>query len=158
MTLNKTAKLVISIIGCQLAGIIGAFFTSPSIPTWYESLTKPSFIPPNWVFAPAWTTLFLLMGISAYLIWIKGAKNREVKTALIIFDIQLGLNILWSVLFFGLQSPLYAFVEIIVLWFLILLTILKFYPISKKAAYLLIPYLLWVSFAAILNFSVMILN
>jgi len=154
----KILKLVISILVCQGAGLIGSLFTLSSIPTWYAQLEKPTFNPPNWVFAPVWTLLFLLMGISLYLIVSKGVENKKVKTALSIFVIQLTLNMLWSFLFFGLQSLLYAFIEIIILGLAILLTIISFYKISKTAAYLLLPYVLWVSFAAVLNFSILILN
>jgi tryptophan-rich sensory protein len=151
-------KLVVSIIICQLAGFIGAIFTSRSIPIWYASLKKPSFNPPESLFGPVWTALFLLMGISLFLIWQKGLTYDGVKLALILFGVQLILNILWSILFFGLRSPLAGFIEIIILWVLILMTILAFYKISQVAAILLIPYILWVSFAAILNFSLWRLN
>lgn len=156
--MSKIVKLLIAILGCQIAGIVGSLFTSPSIPNWYATIEKPGFTPPNWVFAPVWTTLFVLMGISAYLIWIKGLENRNIRIALLIFGIQLVLNGLWSFLFFGLQSPLYAFFEIIVLWLAIVLTILNFFKISRAAGWLLIPYITWVSFAAILNFSIVRLN
>lgn len=158
MKIKNIPLLLYSLIICQLAGIIGSFFTSSSIPTWYAALEKPSFNPPNWVFAPVWTTLFVLMGISLYLIWNKGLKAKKVKIALTFFGIQLTLNVLWSIIFFGLKSPLYAFMEIIILWIAILLTIFKFYRISKAAAYLLIPYLIWVSFAVVLNFLILTLN
>ena len=151
-------KLIISIIICLAAGFIGTIFTNPSIPTWYESLKKPSFNPPAWLFSPVWTALFIIMGISLFLVWQKGLNYNGVKIALIVFGIQLILNILWSILFFGLRSPLTAFIEIIILWILILMTILIFYPISKTAALLLLPYILWVSFASILNFSLWQLN
>ena len=144
-------KLIIALVVCQLAGLIGSLFNMNSIPTWYTTINKPFFNPPNWVFAPVWTTLFVLMGISLYLIW----KN---KLAVRFFIIQLILNILWSALFFGLRSPLLAFIEIIVLWIFILLTIIYSYKTSKTAAYLLIPYIAWVTFAAILNFSIVLLN
>lgn len=150
-------KLIASIIICQLAGLIGAVFTTPSISGWYAGLNKPFFNPPNWLFGPVWTLLYLLMGISLYLVW-NQKKGVKTKTALIIFAIQLGLNVLWSVIFFGLHSPLVAFLEIIVLWLFIILTIIKFFPISKISAYLLIPYLLWVSFASFLNFFIAKLN
>jgi tryptophan-rich sensory protein len=150
-------KLVISIIICQLAGMIGSVFTMPAIPGWYANLNKPSFSPPNWLFGPVWILLYTLMGISLYLVWNqKGSVGT--KTALIFFAVQLGLNTLWSLIFFGLRLPLAAFLEILVLWLFILLTILKFFPISKVAAYLLIPYLLWVSFASLLNFYIFRLN
>ena len=151
-------KLAISIIICLAAGFIGSIFTNRSIPIWYESLKKPSFNPPGWLFGPVWTALFILMGISLFLIWQKGLNYNGVIIALIVFGIQLILNILWSILFFGLRAPLAAFIEIIILWILILMTILIFYPISKTAALLLLPYILWVSFASILNFSLWRLN
>lgn len=155
---NEIMKLAISIIICLAAGFIGSIFTNRSIPIWYESLKKPSFNPPGWLFGPVWTALFILMGISLFLIWQKGLHYNGVKIALIVFGIQLILNILWSILFFGLRAPQAAFIEIIILWILILITILTFYPISKIAALLLLPYILWVSFASILNFSLWRLN
>ncbi|MBN2052570.1 tryptophan-rich sensory protein [Candidatus Woesearchaeota archaeon] len=149
-------RLIISIIICQLAGFLGGLFNIASIPTWYAALKKPVFNPPNWVFAPVWTFLFLLMGISLYLVWKKGFGND--KLALYFFIIQFLLNILWSALFFGLRMPLAAFVEIILLWIAILATIITFYKISSAAGIMLIPYLLWVSFAAVLNFSIWMIN
>jgi benzodiazapine receptor len=151
-------KLIITVGVSQLAGLIGSIFTAPAIPTWYASLQKPAFAPPNWVFAPVWTTLFLLMGIAAYLVWKRGLAKKEVRIALGLFLFQLVLNIFWSFLFFGLQNPLAAFVEIIVLWLAILLTLVSFYRISKPAGLLLLPYLIWVSFAAFLNFQIFTLN
>ncbi|MFH1511613.1 MAG: TspO/MBR family protein [Candidatus Woesearchaeota archaeon] len=151
-------KLIVSIAITNLAGLIGSFFTMDSVRTWYTTVHRPSFNPPNWVFAPVWTTLFILMGISLYLVWSKGVGARRVKIAMTIFGAQLALNILWSILFFGLRSPFYAFIEIIVLWAAIILTIAAFYMVSRPAAYLLIPYVLWVTFAAILNFSIYWLN
>lgn len=151
-------KLVFAVVVCQLAGVLGSLLTSPQIPTWYATLQKPGFSPPNWLFAPVWIILFALMGISTYLVWNKGLENREVKTSLFIFGIQLALNVLWSFLFFGLQSPFYAFMEIIVLWAAIALTILSFFKVSKTAGLLLLPYILWVSFAMILNYYIWKLN
>jgi len=151
-------KLVISIVVCQCAGIIGSVFTTPAIPTWYAALQKPVFTPPSWLFAPAWITLYLLMGIAAFLIWRIGLDNRQVRTALIIFLVQLALNSLWSVVFFGMQSPLYGVIVIIILWLAILLTILMFARISRLAAWLMVPYILWVSFASALNISIWLLN
>jgi translocator protein len=149
-------KLVVAIVLCQLAGIIGSVFTISSISSWYAELSKPFFSPPNWVFFPVWISLYLLMGISLYLVWKKGWKEN--KKALSFFGIQLFLNALWSPIFFGLKNPLLAFIEIIFLWLAILLTIIHFYKVSKPAAYLLIPYILWVSFAALLNFFIFLLN
>ncbi|MBU0532187.1 tryptophan-rich sensory protein [Candidatus Micrarchaeota archaeon] len=149
-------ELIIAIVICQLAGIIGSFFTLQSIPTWYTSLAKPSFTPPNWVFGPVWITLYTLMGVSAF--WIFSSKNKKQKMALYIFACQLILNTLWSVVFFGLQSSLYGLIIIILLWLSIIATIVKFHEIDKRAGLILIPYLLWVSFASILNFWIYILN
>ncbi|MCC7552480.1 tryptophan-rich sensory protein [Candidatus Micrarchaeota archaeon] len=158
MKLKNAGILIGFIILCLLAGIIGSIFTTQNIPTWYESINKPSFNPPNWVFGPVWTILYVLMGISAYLIYSKGIKKKEVKLALIIFGIQLVLNTLWSILFFGLTSPLFGLICIIFLWLFIVLIMKLFYKLDKKAAYLLIPYILWVSFATILNYYIFILN
>jgi len=154
----KAIKLIISVLACLLAGFVGSVATMPSIPTWYASLQKPPFNPPNWIFGPVWTTLFIMMGVAAFLVWDKGLEKKEVRVALAIFGIQLLLNVFWSVLFFGMQSPLYAFIDIIALWASILATIIYFYKISATAGYLLIPYILWVSFASILNLSIAILN
>ncbi|MBW2984102.1 tryptophan-rich sensory protein [Candidatus Woesearchaeota archaeon] len=154
--MKKIWKLIISLILPFLASAIGSLFTSTSVSTWYVDLVKPSFNPPSWVFGPVWTILFLLMGIAFYLVWVEKSKNK--KTAFLAFGVQLFLNALWSVLFFGLQKPLFAFIEIIFLWTVILITIIYFYRINKVSSYLLIPYLLWVSFAAVLNFFLYILN
>ena len=153
--MNKPTKLIISILLSLSAGAIGSIFTFRSIPTWYNTLNKPAFNPPNWLFGPVWTTLYILIGISVYLVWTNKKKNT---TAFIIFGTQLFLNALWSILFFGLKNPLIAFIEIILLLAAILYTIIIFYKIDKNAAYLLIPYLFWVSFASILNFSIFYLN
>ncbi len=151
-------RLIVSIVVCQGAGLIGSIATSRSVSTWYLTLQKPPFTPPNWLFAPAWTTLYLLMAIAAFLVWRTGLDKSSTRTALIIFLVQLVLNALWSFAFFGLQSPLYGVIVILALWLAILFTILKFFPISKAAGILLIPYILWVSFAAVLNISVLLLN
>jgi benzodiazapine receptor len=157
-TLIAISKLIASIVVCQLAGVIGSIFTRSAIPAWYATLKKPSFTPPNWVFSPVWITLFVLMGIAAFLVWNKGLSDQRVKTALGIFVVQLILNVLWSAMFFGLRSPLAGLIEISVLWVAILLTILYFFRVSEAAGILLIPYILWVSFAAVLNFSIWKLN
>jgi len=148
-------KLVLSIGLCEFAGIVGSLFTIQSIPTWYAGINKPGFNPPAWVFAPVWTFLFLLMGISLYLVW---SKEQVVEKPLKVFGVQLTLNVLWSFLFFGLESPLYAFMEILLLWAAIVVTILEFSKVSKASSLLLVPYLLWVSFAAMLNLSIYLLN
>ena len=151
-------KLLFSIFICQMAGIVGSVFTAPAIANWYVNLNKPSFAPPNWLFAPVWITLYCLMGISLYLIWSLDWQKKETRKAIYIFTVQLILNSVWSFLFFGLQSPFYGFIEIIFLWLAILATIIVFYPLSRRAAFLLLPYILWVSIAALLNFSVWQLN
>ena len=150
--------LIAAILLCEAAGLVGSIFTFPSIPGWYATLNKPSFSPPNWVFGPVWTTLYALMGISLYLVWKKGQEKINIKIPLIFFGIQLFLNFLWSILFFGLHSPVLGLICIILLWLSIAATILSFYTISRNAAYLLIPYLLWDSFASILNADVWMLN
>jgi benzodiazapine receptor len=151
-------KLVVSIIACLAAGAIGSIFTRQAIPTWYATLEKPVFNPPNWLFSPVWTLLYIMMGVAAFLVWRKGLENRQVRIALIVFLVQLVLNALWSVAFFGLESPLYGLIVIAALWVAILFTVLKFHRLSLAASVLLWPYLLWVSFAAVLNSSIWLLN
>ncbi|MDP3733454.1 MAG: TspO/MBR family protein [Candidatus Daviesbacteria bacterium] len=144
-------KLILSLSLCLGAGIVGSFFTFSAIPTWYVTLAKPSFSPPNWVFGPVWTILYILMGISLYLVWLK-------KKVPIVFWIQLILNIAWSIIFFGMKNPTLALVDIVVLWVAIILTIKSFSKINNLAGQLLYPYLTWVSFASILNLKIVILN
>ena len=151
-------KLVISIVACQCAGLIGSIFTTPAIPTWYETLAKPSFTPPNWLFAPAWVTLYVLMGVAVFLVWRKGLGTKNVNAALITFLVQLVLNVLWSALFFGAKSLVGGAVVIVLLWIAILFTTLRFFKISTVAGGLLIPYILWVTFASALNISILALN
>ena len=156
--MSNITKLIISIVICQLAGVIGSFFTMDAIPVWYDTLAKPSFNPPSSVFGPVWIFLYLLMGISLFLVWKEDLKNKHVKTAFMIFMIQLVFNSAWSIVFFGMRSTAGGLVVIIILWILILITTLKFMKISKTAGMLLVPYLLWVTFAAILNYSIFTLN
>lgn len=174
-------RLIVSLILPQLAGIIGSVFTVSAISSWYAGLNKPSFNPPNWIFGPVWTILFLLMGISFYLVWSNNFKADQSQKVLkikawnplsqklwtgslqkanviLIFAFQIVLNIWWSIIFFGLRQPGLAFFELLMLWFAILYTIINFHRISKLASYLLIPYILWVSFAGFLNLSIWILN
>ena len=158
MSTKNLPKLLAAIVVSELAGGIGSIFTMKSIAGWYATLIKPEFSPPNWIFGPVWTTLYALMGIAAFLVWRKGFDRKDVKIALGIFLGQLVLNTLWSIIFFGLQSPAGAFAEIIFLWLTILATIIAFARISKPAAWLLVPYIFWVSFAAYLNYSIWILN
>ena len=158
MRVRDIWKLVVSIVACLAAGAIGSIFTRQAIPTWYATLEKPAFNPPNWLFAPVWTLLYIMMGVAAFLVWRKGLENKQVRIALIIFLVQLVLNTLWSVAFFGLQSPAYGLVVIELLWLAILFTAFSFYRISRVASVLLWPYLLWVTFAAVLNSSIWLLN
>lgn len=158
MKINNFFKLIIALVVSQLAGIIGAIFTTPSIGGWYTTLIKPSFNPPSWVFGPVWTTLFVLMGIAAFLIWKRGLDKKEVKIALGIFILQLILNTFWSIIFFGWQNPGGALIEIAFLWLAILASMIAFARISKPAMYLLLPYILWVSFASYLNYTIWLLN
>lgn len=151
-------KLGVAIVVSLSAGFIGSAFTAPAIPVWYESLVKPALNPPAWVFGPVWTALFVLMGIAAYLVWRKGLSRSDVKVALAIFLGQLVLNTLWSIIFFGLQNPGAALLEIFILWLAILATMIVFYKVSRRATWLLLPYILWVSFASYLNYAIWMLN
>lgn len=161
--LGLLPKIVIMVIVAELAGVVGSFFTLPAIATWYEGLVKPWFTPPAWVFGPAWTILYALMGTAAALVWHEGTKMERRKRAssshaLALYWMQLALNVLWSIIFFGLRAPFYALASIVVLWIAVALTIRAFYPISKNAAMLLVPYILWVTFATALNAAVWLLN
>lgn len=149
-------KLIIAVAVCLGVGGISGFITASEIPGWYVSINKPSFNPPNWIFGPVWTLLYILMGIAFFLIWKSDAPSKE--KAYLFFALQLILNFFWSIIFFHFHATGAALMEIILLWICILLSILSFYPISKPAAYLLIPYLLWVSFATVLNFAIWKLN
>ncbi len=182
MKLNNLFKLIIAIVVSELAGIVGSVFTVPAISSgWYATLTKSVLNPPAWVFGPVWTALFLLMGVALWLVWKNDwiVQNHILEergkpwnrlserfwtgswqkgNVMAIFGIQLVLNVLWTVIFFGFQNPGLAFFEIMALWFAILYAIINFYRISKTAAWLLVPYLLWVSFAVYLNYAIWVLN
>ncbi len=158
MTKQNIVKLLFSIAICHLAGFVGSFFTRPAIETWYALLEKPAFSPPNWLFAPAWLTLYTLMGIALYLVWQKGLHQKNARRAFVLFLVHLLFNAFWSVAFFGLESPFWALIVIVLLWLFILWLVGLFSRVSKAAAYLLIPYWLWVSFAAALNFAIWQLN
>lgn len=151
-------KFIISVVGCEVLGILGTPFTISAIPTWYAALNKPFFSPPSWIFGPVWTILYFLMGISVFLIWKIGFKKKNQKIAGMFFLAQLLLNALWSPIFFGLRAPLLGLIVIVSMWCLIVITMRKFYPLSKPAFYLLIPYLMWVSFATLLNGAIVLLN
>jgi len=157
--MNKYLKIIYCVAICLAVGYLSSIVTQSSIKTWYPTIEKPIFNPPNWVFAPVWTMLFILMGIAAGLVWNKLESNKElVKKGLLFFTIQLLLNALWSYLFFGLNNILLALIEIILLWLVIYETYHIFKQIDKKASYLLIPYLAWVGFATILTGSIFWLN
>ena len=146
------------ILLCEFAGFLGSAFTVPSVSGWYVSLHKPSFNPPDWVFAPVWIILYAMMGVSGYLVWGKVAECKHHHYALYLFGVQLAETVIWSMVFFGFHSPALGLAVIIFLWISIVLTMAVFYMVDRRAAYLLAPYFLWVSFAAVLNFYVWKLN
>jgi benzodiazapine receptor len=154
---DETKQLVISLVICLSVGLLGSIFTSPAIPTWYAELNKPAFNPPNWLFGPVWTLLYILMAIAAWLLW-QQRQTSAAKLALKLFALQLLLNLLWSFIFFGCHAPLYAYLEISLLWLAILFTIINAHRVSAAAAWLLIPYLFWVGFASVLNYAIWRLN
>ncbi len=156
--LPKPVLLIGSIVLSQMAGIIGSLATTPAIPTWYVYLAKPTFSPPNWLFAPVWLTLYTMMGIAFYLIIAKGLKIKKKRIAAGLFLGHLVLNTLWSLVFFGLKDLGLALLVIIFLWLMIAILIDLFWKIDKRAGYLLIPYFLWVSFATMLNLAIWQLN
>ncbi|HQW69563.1 MAG TPA: tryptophan-rich sensory protein [Flavobacterium sp.] len=157
--MQKILRIATVIMTCLAVGYFSSIVTRENIPTWYALINKPSFNPPNWVFAPVWTALYILMGYAAGRVWNRLEVDEiNVKKAFLFFLIQLALNALWSFLFFGLQNPFLASIEIILLWLMIYETYKQFKNIDKIAAYLLLPYLAWVSFAAVLTFSIWYLN
>lgn len=157
--MNKYFKILILVATCLAIGYLSGIVTRASIVTWYAVIQKPSFNPPNWIFAPVWTTLYVFMGFAGGLVWDKIDENRaEVKKALTFFAIQLALNALWSLLFFGLKNPLLAVIEIALLALMVYETMVVFFKINKLAGWLFVPYLLWVCFAAVLNASIWWLN
>jgi tryptophan-rich sensory protein len=156
--MNTFVKLLIAVAVPLIVAAVSGIATSRGVATWYPTLVKPPFNPPSWIFGPVWTVLYVTMGVAAFLVWRRGLDAEGVRTALLAFAIQLGLNGLWSVLFFGMRSPGWALIEIVVLWLAILGTILLFRRVDPVAAMLLLPYLAWVSFAAVLNWSLWWLN
>jgi len=157
-TIQSYPHLIAAVLFCIIVGSIGSLVTISGPDSWYANLAKPFFAPPNWVFAPVWIMLFMLMGISLYLIWQCGTEKPEVRTALAIFGVQFFLNVIWSFLFFGLKSPLLGLADIVILWLMIAATIAAFYRVKRSAAYLLIPYIAWVTLAAALNGAVYFMN
>jgi len=158
MDLNGVIKLVVSILASFVAAAIGSLFTFKAIPNWYAGLRKPPYTPPNWAFGPVWTTLYILMAISVFLVWQKGLATSGALPAFILFWIQLAFNALWSIIFFGMKSKGGGVMTIIVLWLLILATIITSFQVSGWAGALLIPYIVWVSIASYLNIGVWVLN
>ncbi|MFH1651601.1 MAG: TspO/MBR family protein [Chloroflexota bacterium] len=161
MERNRTSdvlELVASLVVCLMAGAVGSIFTTPSIPTWYASLQKPFFNPPGELFAPVWTLLYLLMGLAAFFVWREGLSSRRVRVALALFLGQLALNILWSGAFFGMRSTLFGLIVIIPLWLAILVTMVLFFRVRGLSGWLMLPYLLWVTFASVLNIALWQLN
>jgi tryptophan-rich sensory protein len=158
--LNRKSALILigAVLLCNCAGLLGALVTTTGPGSWYESLVKPSFNPPSWLFGPVWTLLYILMGISLFLVIMEGRKGRDVRIPLVLFAIQLILNTIWSFAFFGLESPISGLLVILLLLVFIVATIMAFYPVRKAAAWLLFPYLLWVSFATVLNYALYTLN
>jgi tryptophan-rich sensory protein len=158
MKISNSPKLIICLAVPQFAGFVGTLFTRSEIRTWYDTLAQSPLTPPNWTFGVVWTILYILMGVSAFLIWRKGFNKKHVKSALGIFILQLVMNTLWSILFFGLHNPAAALLDIISLWLAIVATMIAFSSISKHATWLLVPYLLWVSFATYLNYYIWAFN
>jgi tryptophan-rich sensory protein len=151
-------KLVISIVVPLVVGGISGFFTKPEISTWFQTIKKPDWQPPNWLFGPIWTILYIMMGIAFYLIWKKDAEASKKRTAVTLWIVQLVLNFFWSFVFFKQHQIDWALGEIVILWFFILLTIFTFARINKMAAWILVPYISWVSFAGILTYTIWQLN
>lgn len=165
-TAANTIRLILSILICQSAGILGTFFTAPAVATWYTEIQRPFFTPPDWVFGPVWITLYTLMGIALWFIWLKNNKTRKtakkkklyIRITLWVFAFHLLANATWSLIFFGMQSPFWGLVNILVLLILIAWMMIRFYKIDKKASLILIPYILWVTLATALNFEIWRLN
>lgn len=156
--MRKFFPILVGIVVCELVGLVGTFLTIEAIPKWYATLNKPFFSPPNWIFGPVWTILFAAMGIAAGLVWNSNKKFKEKYRAEVFFGVQLAFNFMWSILFFGLRSPILGMMDLVGLWILIALTIVNFKKINPLSAWLLVPYLFWVSFASVLNLAIVLLN
>ena len=155
---REIPKLIISIVIVFLAAAVGTVYTLSEITTWYVTLNKPTWTPPNWAFGPIWTTLYILMGIALFLVWREGLDRKEVRIAILVFAIQLALNVIWSLVFFAGHNLFGGLMLVILLWIAILINIIVFYRISKPAGLILIPYIIWVSIASYLNYTVFLLN
>lgn len=156
--LGDALRLIICLVVTLGVGFAGSLFTAPAVDTWYAALRKPAFTPPGWLFAPVWTALYVMMAAAAFLVWRVGAGSRWTVAALTAFAVQLGLNFLWSVIFFGWKQPGWAMVDIIALWIMIAVTMALFARLSALACWLLAPYIIWVTFASVLNFEIWRLN
>ncbi len=156
--MNNTIKLIIAIAIPLAVGATSGFFTVTGVESWFQTINKPSWNPPNWIFGPVWTTLYAMMGVALFLVWKSDSSDILKKTAFVLFAVQLILNFFWSFIFFDQHQIGWAVIEIIILWFFILLTIFAFGNISKLAAWLLVPYISWVSFATILNYTIWKIN
>ena len=156
--MNNTVKLIIAILIPLIVGFTSGFFTAGNVTGWYQTIQKPSWNPPSWIFGPVWTTLYIMMGIALFLVWRSDAADSVKKTAIVLFGVQLVFNFFWSLIFFEMHQPGWAFAEIVVMWVFILLTIFSFGKVSSLAAWLLVPYISWVSFASILNYTIWKLN
>ena len=151
--------VVIGVLICLAAGLLGSMVTMPAVESmWFIDLNKPVFQPPNWLFAPVWTILYILMGVAAGIVYVEGKNKMEGKTALILFAVQLILNILWSFMFFGVQTLLGVSVNIVLLWGTLLATIIYFFKVNRAAGWMMIPYILWVTFATILTITLFVMN
>ena len=156
--MRKPIRLIVAVLLPVLVGAVSGLFTASSVKTWFVTLNKPSFNPPSYVFAPVWTTLYIMMGIAFYLVWVSVTDKAQQHKAMTVYFIQLFLNFCWSFIFFYKQRPDLAFIDIVFLWISIVATLVLFYRISKPAGWLLVPYLLWVSFASALNYAIWQLN
>ena len=156
--IREVPMLIGSILIPLVIGYLGAIVTIPQISTWYSTLSKPWWSPPNWLFGPIWTTLYLLMGIALFFVWREGLHRRDVRFAILIFSVQLALSLLWSIVFFSFHALFGSFIVVMLLWLAILANIIAFLIISKWAGFLLVPYIVWVSIASYLNYSVYLLN
>jgi translocator protein len=158
MVKSKWLKLIVALLLPQVAGAIGGFFSAANVPTWYQTLLKPAFTPPGWVFGPVWGMLYLMMGLAFFFVLISEQNKDSRRFVAGLFGVHLLLNTLWSILFFGLRNPFLAFIDIIVLWLMITALVFVFWNIKKLAGMLMIPYWLWVSFASVLNYSIWKMN
>jgi len=157
-SVKEIPRLVVSIVIVFLAGAVGTVYTLKEITGWYAFLPKPSWTPPNWAFGPIWSILYILMGISLFLVWREGLGKKNVQIGVLVFAVQLAINVIWSLVFFGTHNIFGGLVLVLILWISILINIIVFYRISKPAGLILIPYLIWVSIASYLNYSVFLLN